>query len=144
MSGAADLTKAQLLAAIAKLSDAAMQVVGTKGDVTEVGITTNTATTETTDSIHKQLNSIGLLKEGINLAEIGLIGSANDNATGVLIWLNEAEHTLTDDAQRLNILKGQLEELSRQISSITTNHDETVMRIRGAIDNLRAHVNSVL
>jgi hypothetical protein len=141
VSGPAELAKAQIRAAIAKIYDTKVQINNAKVQVTDVGVQVNSATSSVTDSLRAELTSVSMLRDAVNIAETALIGSTNVNATQSLVWLQKVDDELVNDVSRLQQLQENLNEISRQIASISTNHEENIKRLGGAVNELTGHIS---
>lgn len=134
--------RAAIQAAVTRLDESVAHVMRAKSEVTDAGVHLNTVRAAEQNAVGSFLGAISELREGLVSAQQALTGSSDDAAHGSLVWLNQAVSELENDVSRLQQLAEAQVETIRQIGSITTNSEEAILRVRGAISDLTAYANT--
>lgn len=140
MSGSAELARAAIMAAISQLQNVRMEVIGAKSQVSEMRIYLGTAKRATLDARMAQTRAAMQLEEAIQMTERGLLGSANNNASAALVWLHHALDDIKDDLLKINGAELAIDQRITETNGITTNHEEEILSLNGAISELQAHL----
>lgn len=136
----AELAKAAIHAALYKLQEAQFAIIESKSNATDIGIHLNTSSSAITDTIRAQLTAIGQLREAIATVGSALLGSNDTDATVVLVWLNQVDLTLQDDATQLSDLQRTIATQQQRTAEIVAHAEESVTQITNSANALRSHI----
>jgi hypothetical protein len=129
--------KTLLYVAATKADDAAAQLAQTKIQTTDVGVSLNNAKLAAGDAQNSMLAAIDEIQRALHASYVAMAGSSQALIFNGVTWLNQAEMNLTDDAQKLEFIKRELEKFIIIVSQVSSNTTIAQTSLRGSASNFR-------